>query len=87
MNPFEMVIAIVAMAMLTGIIIKSMELRAKKPDGGMESENRQLRQQLADVQQRMKVLERIVTDRGVETAAQIEALRDRESIESGDKIQ
>jgi hypothetical protein len=87
MNPFEMVIAIVALAMITGIIIKSMELRAKKPDGATEFENRQLRQQLADVQQRMKVLERIVTDRGVETAAQIEALRDRESAENGNKVQ
>jgi hypothetical protein len=87
MNPFEMVIAIVALAMITGIIIKSMELRAKKPDGATEFENRQLRQQLADVQQRMKVLERIVTDRGIETAAQIEALRDRESTENGNKVQ
>lgn len=87
MNPFEMVIAIVALAMITGIIIKSMELRAKKPDGATEFENRQLRQQLADVQQRMKVLERIVTDRGVETAAQIEALRDRDAVDNGDKIQ
>jgi hypothetical protein len=33
------------------------------------------------------VLERIVTDRGVETAAQIEALRDRDAIENGDKVQ
>jgi hypothetical protein len=35
----------------------------------------------------MKVLERIVTDRGAQTAAQIEALRDQERIESGDKVQ
>jgi 5-bromo-4-chloroindolyl phosphate hydrolysis protein len=85
MNPFEMVIAIVAMAMLTGIIIKAMELRAKKPEGDTEAENRQLRRQLADVQQRMKVLERIVTDSGVQTAAQIEALRDRDRISEEDK--
>jgi hypothetical protein len=30
------------------------------------------------LQERIHVLERIVTDRGVETAAQIEALRDRD---------
>jgi hypothetical protein len=82
-----MVIAIVALAMLTGIIIRSMELRAKKPDGDKDAENRQLRQQLADVRQRMKVLERIVTDRGVETAAQIEALRERDTLEDGDKVE
>lgn len=87
MNPFEMVVMVVAMAMITGIVIRSMELRSKKPDGDKEAENRQLRQQLADVQQRMKVLERIVTDGGLETAAQIEALRDRDAIENGDKVE
>ena len=85
MNPFEMVVLIVAMAMLTGIIIKAMELRAKKPEGDTEAENRQLRRQLADVQQRMKVLERIVTDSGVQTAAQIEALREQDRISEEDK--
>jgi hypothetical protein len=33
----------------------------------------------------MKVLERIVTDSGVQTAAQIEALRDRDRISEEDK--
>jgi hypothetical protein len=32
-------------------------------------------------------LEQIVTDRGAETASQIEALRDKARIESGDKVQ
>ena len=32
------------------------------------------------IEQRLRVLEKIVTDRGVETAAQIEALREQESI-------
>jgi hypothetical protein len=38
------------------------------------------------IEARLRVLEQIVTDRGVETAAQIEALRDRPRLESGDKV-
>lgn len=36
------------------------------------------------IEARLRVLEQIVTDRGVDTAAQIEALRDRPRIESGE---
>ena len=39
------------------------------------------------IEARLRVLEQIVTDRGVETAAQIEALRERPRIGSGDKVQ
>lgn len=39
------------------------------------------------IEQRLRVLEKIVTDRGIETAAQIEALRDRSLIEDGNKVQ
>jgi hypothetical protein len=36
---------------------------------------------------RVRVLEQIVTDGGAQTAAQIEALRDRPRLENGDKVQ
>jgi len=39
----------------------------------------------AELEQRVRVLEQIVTDRGIETASQIEALRDRPRIASGEK--
>lgn len=39
------------------------------------------------IEQRLRVLEKIVTDRGIETAAQIEALRDQSLIEDGNKVQ
>ncbi|HEX5237093.1 MAG TPA: hypothetical protein VFW39_01340 [Sphingomicrobium sp.] len=80
MNPFEMVVMVVAIVMFATIIIKGLELKKKAPGGDKEVENRELRKQLADVRQRMKVLERIVTDRGAETAAQIEALREHDKI-------
>jgi hypothetical protein len=38
------------------------------------------------IEARLRVLEQIVTDRGVDTAAQIEALRDRPRIESGETV-
>lgn len=41
----------------------------------------------AELEARVRVLEKIVTDGGVQTAAQIEALRDRPLIENGDKVQ
>ena len=37
------------------------------------------------LQDRIQILERIVTDRGAETASQIEALRERDQIEAEDK--
>ncbi len=37
-----------------------------------------------ELEQRVRVLEQIVTDRGAETAAQIEALRDRPRIATGE---
>ncbi|QNN68571.1 hypothetical protein H9L13_07195 [Sphingomonas lutea] len=39
-----------------------------------------------ELEQRLRVLEQIVTDGGAQTAAQIEALRDRPRIESGEKV-
>lgn len=41
----------------------------------------------AELEARVRVLEKIVTDGGVQTAAQIEALRDKPRLESGDKVQ
>jgi hypothetical protein len=39
------------------------------------------------IEERLRVIEKIVTDRGAETAAQIEALRDAPRIGTGDKVQ
>jgi len=47
----------------------------------------QYAQHMERVEARLRVLEQIATDGGVQTAAQIEALRDKERIESGDKVQ
>ena len=41
----------------------------------------------AELEARVRVLEKIVTDAGAQTAAQIEALRDKPRLENGDKVQ
>ena len=38
------------------------------------------------IEARLRVIEQIVTDRGADTAAQIEALRERPRLESGEKV-
>lgn len=48
-----------------------------KANEALKAENAELREQLAHFADRVKVLERIVTDKSVNVAAQIEALRDQ----------
>ena len=89
MNPaFEFVLAVLFMVFAFTIIkhklgIPDRSSREMRPADN--EENARLRQQVTKLQDRIHVLERIVTDRGVETAAQIEALRDRDHIDAEDK--
>jgi hypothetical protein len=91
MNPFEFVIAVLFLVFAftivrhkMGIPVRSMrEMREGTSAGDVE--NTRLRAQVQQLQERIRVLERIVTDRGVETAAQIEALRERDRISEEDK--
>ena len=48
----------------------------QKANAALPAENAELREQIAHFADRVKVLERIVTDKSVNVAAQIEALRD-----------
>ena len=91
MNPFEFVLAVLILMFVftivrhkMGIPVRSMrEMRGDPPaDNG---ENERLRGQVQQLQERIRVLERIVTDRGAETAAQIEALRDKDRISEEDQ--
>lgn len=92
MNPFEFVLAVLLLVFAFSIIrhklgipVRSMREMRGDPPPQDEAENARLRSQVKQLQERIHVLERIVTDRGVETAAQIEALRERDQIEEGDK--
>ena len=93
MNPFEFILALVFLIFVftiirhkMGIPVRSMrEMRGDPPVH--DAENDRLRGQVQQLQERIRVLERIVTDRGVETAAQIEALRDQARIPMKDDAQ
>jgi hypothetical protein len=80
MNPFEMVAVIVVAVMVASV------LRAKyghSRRGGIEgepqqqAENLRLREEVAELKERLKVLERITVDKENSLSRQIEELRDR----------
>ena len=91
MNQYEFVIALVAVILVFSIVRHKMGIPARSMRQMMgeepkkEQENELLRAQVKQLQDRIRILERIVTDRGAETAEQIEALRDRDQIEGEDK--
>ena len=92
MNPFEFVLAVLILVFAFSIIRHKMgipvrSMRQMRGDPTDDQETVRLRQHVKQLQDRINVLERIVTDRGAQTAAQIEALRDRDAIENGDKVQ
>jgi len=80
-NPFEMVAIIVVAVMIASV------LRAKyghrNRDGGGEvtakdqAENLRLREEVGELKERIKVLERITVEKENSLARQIEELRDR----------
>lgn len=89
MNPFEFVLALMVLMFVFTIIRHKMgipprSMRQMRGEPMNDAENERLRAQVKQLQDRIHVLERIVTDRGVETAAQIEALRDREASKAED---
>ena len=80
MNPFEMVAIIVVAVMIASV------LRAKyghrRRDGGEvsakdQAENLRLREEVGELKERIKVLERITVEKENSLARQIEELRDR----------
>jgi hypothetical protein len=91
MNPFEFALAVIIIVFAFAIIkhkmgIPDRSLRGTTGGRSEDAENALLRGQVQQLQDRIRVLERIVTDSGVQTAAQIEALRDRDTIENGNTI-
>jgi hypothetical protein len=91
MNTFEFVLGVLIVVFAftiirhkLGIPVRSMrEMRGDPPVN--DRENERLRAQVQQLQDRLRVLERIVTDGGVQTAAQIEALRERENLPEEDR--
>ena len=85
MNGPEFVLAVLFMVFAFTIIrhklgIPARSMREMRGEPVDDAENARLRNQVQQLQDRIRILERIVTDSGVHTAAQIEALRERDKI-------
>jgi len=77
-----MVIVIVAIVMVASIIKAGVRgsfyhLRGARSDGQAQVENQRLREEVGELKERIKVLERITVDKENSLARQIDDLRDR----------
>lgn len=87
MNPFEMVAFIVAAVMIGSVLRARYQSRSGSSEASPEerAEVLRLRDDVKFLKQRVQVLEQIVTDRGAETASQIEALREGNRLTERDR--
>lgn len=86
MNPFEMVVLIVAITAVASIfrakygVVKTRKGEKYVGTRNDDAENQRLREELRSLKDRIAVLERIATenDRGLQLGREIDALRDRD---------
>jgi len=80
MNPFEMVVLIVAIVMIAGVF-KSRHGSRRRNRNGAEpiehAETLRLREEVKMLKERLHVLERITTEKESSLSREIEELRDR----------
>lgn len=78
MNPFEMVVLIVAIVMIASVVRAKHQSHARRGSSPEEhAENLRLRDEVKELKERIKVLERITVEKENSLSAQIEQLRDR----------
>jgi cell division protein FtsB len=78
MNPFEMVAIIVVAVMIASVLRAKYHSRhSDEIDPKEHAENLRLRDEVAELKERIKVLERITVEKENSLARQIEELRDR----------
>ena len=79
MNPFEMVAIIVVAVMIASVLRAKYSSRhdavGQSPED--KAENLRLREEVKELKERLKVLERITVDKENSLAKEIESLRDR----------
>ncbi len=80
MNPFEMV-AIIVVAVMIASVLRAKYGHSRRRDSGISdqerAENQRLRQEVGELKERLKVLERITVEKENSLAREIENLRDR----------
>lgn len=79
MNPFEMVAIIVVAVMIASVLRAKYGRRSgnREIDPQEQAETLRLREEVKDLKERLKVLERITVDKENSLARQIDELRDR----------
>jgi hypothetical protein len=79
MNPFEFVLAIMFMVFAFSLLKHRLGIRNRweHPPVEDQAENRRLREEVSELKERIKVLERITVDKENSLARQIDELRDR----------
>ena len=83
MNPFEMVVLIVAIVMFASVIRARYGYQSRRLRGGKDAdpaervETLRLKDEVQQLKERIHVLERIATDKEDTLSRQIEELRDR----------
>ena len=83
MNPFEMVVLIVAIVMFASVLRARYGYHSRRLRGGKEAdpvervETLRLKDEVQQLKERIHVLERIATDKENTLSRQIEELRDR----------
>ena len=80
MNPFEMVVLIVAIVMFAGIFKARYSHRHRgsgETDPADRLENQRLREEVSELKERIKVLERITVEKENSLSREIEDLRNR----------
>lgn len=77
MNPAEMIVLIVAIVMIASVLKQRRGGRSARHDEEAEAEAARLRQEVGELKERLKVLERITVDKESSLSRQIDELRDR----------
>ena len=79
MNPFEMVAIIVVAVMIASVLRAKYSHRRRSDESNPQehAENMRLRDEVKELKERIKVLERITVEKENSLARQIEELRDR----------
>ena len=80
MNPFEMV-AVIVVAVMVASVLRAKYGHRSRGGGGSEpaeqAENLRLREEVRELKERLKVLERIAVEKENSLAREIDSLRDR----------
>jgi cell division protein FtsB len=74
MNPFEMVVLIVAIVMIARVVISRNRSRAASEDPAAAADNARLRNEVQQLKDRVVTLERIAIDKRSRLADEIDAL-------------